>query len=46
MASEQLSLLSEEPKVESSVYYNGLGEPLPWEEEQAKSEGWIDKGGE
>lgn len=37
----QIDFNKEEPV--NKVYYNGLGDPLPWEEEQARLEGWKPK---
>lgn len=41
--SKQLGLFIEEKIEPNKVYYNGLGEPLPWEIEQAIREGYKPK---
>lgn len=37
--SKQLELFIEENEEKNIIYYNGMGEPLPWELEQAIKEG-------
>lgn len=40
---KQLDIFTIEEQEINVVYYNGLGEPLPWELEQAIREGYMPK---